>query len=46
MRFARTTIDTVTKLAQEFGLSPAARGRLQVNEAPVKKETSPWEKFI
>jgi P27 family predicted phage terminase small subunit len=35
-----TCIDTVTKLGQEFGLTPAARGRLQVVEALAMREKS------
>jgi P27 family predicted phage terminase small subunit len=39
-------IDTVTKLGQEFGLTPAARGRLQVSEAGTPSaEASAWDKF-
>lgn len=39
-------IDTVTKLGQEFGLTPAARGRLQVSEAQAPKERSVWDEFF
>ena len=39
-------IDTVTKLGQEFGLTPAARGRLQLSEfKPPSAEKSVWEKL-
>lgn len=41
-----TCIDTITKLGQEFGLTPAARGRLEINEArPEPAEKSVWDKL-
>ncbi|MGA1373029.1 MAG: phage terminase small subunit P27 family [Pseudomonadales bacterium] len=39
-------MDTVTKLGQEFGLTPAARGRLQVAEAGAAKAPSVWAEFV
>jgi P27 family predicted phage terminase small subunit len=41
-----TCIDTMTKLSQEFGLTPAARGRLQVAVAPTKKGKSDWDEYF
>lgn len=39
--------DIVMKLAQEFGLTPAARGRLQIGPiAPESPEKSKWDIFF
>ena len=39
--------DIVVKLAQEFGLTPAARGRLQIRPiAPENTEKSKWDIFF